>query len=50
MKYLFLAVDAVSDLLDVEGAPKQPKAGLLDDAKVGGELDALKSAIKGGGK
>lgn len=42
--------DAVSDLLEVEGAPKQPKAGLLYDAKVRGELDALKSAIKGGGK
>lgn len=42
--------ESVSDVLEVEGAPKQPKTGLLYDARVRTDFDALKAAIKGGGK
>lgn len=40
----------VSDLLEMEGAPKQPKTGLIYQDKVRKEFEALKSTIKTGGK
>lgn len=40
----------VSDVLEMEGAPKQPKTGLIYQDKVRKEFEALKSTIKTGGK
>lgn len=40
----------VADVLDLEGAPKQPKNGLLYQEKVRKDFDALKAIIKTGGK
>ncbi len=40
----------VADVLDLEGAPKQPKTGLLYQEKVRKDFDALKAVIKTGGK
>lgn len=40
----------VSDVLDVEGAPKHAKTGLIYQDKVRKEFEALKSSIKTGGK
>lgn len=40
----------VADVLDFEGAPKQPKAGLIYQEKVRKDFDALKAVIKSGGK
>lgn len=40
----------VADVLDFEGAPKQPKTGLLYQEKVRKDFDALKANIKAGGK
>lgn len=40
----------VSDLLDVEGVPKQAKEGLLLNANVRRHFDGLKDSIKSGGK
>jgi len=40
----------VADVLDFEGAPKQPKSGLLYQEKVRKDFDALKAVIKTGGK
>ena len=40
----------IADALDLEGAPKQPKAGLIYQDKVRKEFEALKSTIKTGGK
>lgn len=40
----------VADVLDMEGAPKQPKTGLIYQDKVRKEFEALKSSIKTGGK
>jgi hypothetical protein len=40
----------VADLLELEGAPKQPKTGLIYQEKVRKDFDALKAVIKSGGK
>lgn len=40
----------VADVLDLEGAPKQPKTGLLYQEKVRKDFDTLKAIIKTGGK
>lgn len=40
----------VSDVLDVEGVPRQAKQGLLFNPNVRRNLDGLKSSIKSGGK
>lgn len=40
----------VADVLEIEGAPKQPKTGLIYQDKVRKEFEALKSTIKTGGK
>lgn len=40
----------VADVLDFEGAPKQPKTGLIYQEKVRRDFDALKAVIKSGGK
>lgn len=40
----------VADILEIEGAPKQPKTGLIYQDKVRKEFEALKSTIKTGGK
>jgi hypothetical protein len=40
----------VADVLDVEGAPKQAKTGLLYNDKVRKDFEALRSTIKSGGK
>ncbi|MFA6311023.1 MAG: hypothetical protein WCV99_06900 [Sterolibacterium sp.] len=40
----------VSDVLEMEGAPKQPKTGLIYQDKVRKEFEALKSTIKTGGQ
>jgi len=40
----------VADALEMEGAPKQPKTGLIYQDKVRKEFEALKSTIKTGGK
>lgn len=40
----------VSDVLEIEGAPKQTKTGLLFQDDVRRELDSLKATIKTGGK
>lgn len=40
----------VADVLDFEGAPKQPKTGLIYQEKVRKDFDALKAIIKSGGK
>lgn len=40
----------VADVLDFEGAPKQPKTGLIYQEKVRKDFDALKAVIKSGGK
>lgn len=40
----------VADVLEIEGVPKQPKAGLIYQEKVRKDFDALKSSIKSGGK
>lgn len=40
----------VADVLDLEGAPKQPRNGLLYQEKVRKDFDALKAIIKTGGK
>jgi hypothetical protein len=40
----------VADLLELEGAPKQPKTGLIYNEKVRKDFDTLKAVIKSGGK
>jgi hypothetical protein len=40
----------VADVLDIEGVPKQEKAGLLYSDKVRKEFEALRSSIKSGGR
>lgn len=40
----------VSDVLDIEGVPKQAKEGLLFDTNVRRNFDDLKDSIKSGGK
>mgnify|MGYP003508795046 CR=1 FL=1 len=40
----------VADVLDFEGAPKQPKTGLIYQEKVRKDFDSLKAVIKSGGK
>jgi hypothetical protein len=40
----------VADVLDIEGAPKQDKTGLLYNDKVRKDFEALRSSIKSGGK
>lgn len=40
----------VADVLDLEGAPKQPKTGLIYQERVRKDFDALKTVIKSGGK
>ncbi|MEW6512486.1 MAG: hypothetical protein AB1443_00640 [Pseudomonadota bacterium] len=40
----------VADVLDFEGAPKQPKTGLIYQEKVRKDFDSLKAIIKSGGK
>ena len=40
----------IADALDLEGAPKQAKTGLIYQDKVRKEFEALKSTIKTGGK
>ncbi|MDO8208380.1 MAG: hypothetical protein Q7T38_11285 [Gallionella sp.] len=40
----------VADILEMEGVPKQGKAGLLFNGKVRQQLDSLKATIKQGGK
>lgn len=40
----------VADLLELEGAPKQTRTGLIYQEKVRRDFDALKAAIKSGGK
>jgi hypothetical protein len=40
----------VADVLDLEGAPKQPKTGLIYQEKVRKDFDSLKAMIKSGGK
>ena len=40
----------VADLLELEGAPKQPKTGLIYNENVRKDFDALKAIIKSGGK
>ena len=40
----------IADALDLEGAPKQAKTGLIYQDKVRKEFEALKSTIKSGGK
>lgn len=40
----------VADALDVEGAPKHTKTGLIYQDKVRKEFEALKSSIRAGGK
>ncbi|MGZ8292672.1 MAG: hypothetical protein ACXW2U_00645 [Telluria sp.] len=40
----------VSDVLDVEGVPRQTREGLLFNANVRRNFDGLKSSIKSGGK
>ncbi|MDQ9172069.1 hypothetical protein Q8A64_16780 [Oxalobacteraceae bacterium R-40] len=40
----------VSDVLDVEGVPKQAKEGLLFNTNVRRNFDGLKDSIKSGGK
>jgi len=40
----------VADALDFEGAPKQPKTGLIYQEQVRKDFDALKAVIKRGGK
>lgn len=40
----------VADVLDFEGAPKQPKTGLIYQERVRKDFDALKANIKTGGK
>lgn len=40
----------IADLLELEGVPKQTKAGLLFEPKVHGNLNDLKDSIKSGGK
>jgi hypothetical protein len=40
----------VSDVLEVEGVPKQAKEGLLFNANVRRNFDGLKDSIKSGGK
>ena len=38
------------DVLEIEGAPKQPKTGLLYNDKVRKDFEALRASIKSGGK
>ena len=40
----------VADVLEIEGAPKQAKSGLIFQDKVRKDFDALKFTIKAGGK
>lgn len=40
----------VADVLEIEGAPKQPKNGLLYSEKVRKDFDTLKATIKAGGR
>jgi hypothetical protein len=40
----------VADVLEIEGAPKQEKTGLLYNDKVRKEFEALRASIKAGGK
>lgn len=40
----------VSDVLDVEGVPRQTKEGLLFNANVRRDFDGLKRSIRSGGK
>lgn len=40
----------VADVLEIEGAPKQEKTGLLYNDKVRKEFEALRASIKSGGK
>lgn len=40
----------VADVLEVEGAPKQEKTGLLYNDKVRREFESLRSSIKSGGR
>lgn len=40
----------VSDVLEVEGVPKQAKTGLIGNANVRQRFDSLKETIKAGGK
>lgn len=40
----------VSDVLEIEGVPKQAKEGLLFNANVRRNFDGLKDSIKSGGK
>lgn len=40
----------VADVLEIEGAPKQPKTGLLYNDKVRKDFEALRASIKSGGK
>ncbi len=40
----------IADVLELEGAPKQPKAGLLFNEKVRKEYDDLRNIIRSGGK
>ena len=40
----------VADVLDIEGAPRQEKTGLLYNDKVRKEFEALRSSIKSGGR
>ena len=40
----------VADVLEIEGAPKQSKTGLLYNDKVRKDFEALRSSIKSGGQ
>jgi len=40
----------VADVLDIEGVPRQDKAGLLSNDKVRKDFEALRATIKAGGK
>ena len=40
----------VADVLEIEGVPKQDKAGLLSNDKVRRDFEALRATIKAGGK
>ena len=40
----------VADVLEIEGVPKQDKAGLLSNDKVRKDFEALRATIKAGGK
>ena len=40
----------VADVLEIEGVPRQDKAGLLSNDKVRKDFEALRATIKSGGK